>query len=712
MKTQWFILLALAVLTLGLFWPATGYDFINLDDETYVYENRYVSPGLSRDGVKWAFTNIHQDWWLPLLWISYMADIELFGFGPFGHHLVNILLHTANVLLLFWALFRMTGSRWRSALVAALFAVHPLRVESVVWIAARKDVLSGFFWMLCMVAFARYAEKPRPVRLWLVAVLMLMGLMSKVILITFPLAMLLLDFWPLKRARAPFTRGAWSEWRPLIAEKWPLFVLTAAFSVLNFMTHWMGKANYAGVPGLVRICLIPANYLSYIFKIVWPVRLAVVYPELDVVSVPLLGIALVVLGALTWVFARRAEKYPFLIVGWLWFLGNLFPMVRGVRLGIGAMADRFTYLPGIGLFIVLAWAMVECLPAFSNKKAVLTGCALALIAASAAGARSYMPYWRSSEPLYLRTLELTRNNWLVPVNLGAALVREERYEEAARILEKSLKLAPYSIQARIGLGLALDKLNRRAESDKYFRQAVELARDNWEMLVRIGESYVKAERFADAAPVYQQALRLKPGHKETMYDVGLTLTYSGRTEEGLDYLLQVQRKDPRYHRAFFIAGKAYLAMDRVHDAISNFQRAVELVPEKVEYLSALAVALVRVGRKQEAFEHMRRAVALAPESPELLNNFAWMLATDSDESARDGDEALTYAVKAADISERKNAGILDTLSVSYAAAGRFDEAVETAVKAFELAREKGDTNLQAKIGMRVKQFKSERPWVE
>jgi len=241
---------------------------------------------------------------------------------------------------------------------------------------------------------------------------------------------------------------------------------------------------------------------------------------------------------------------------------------------------------------------------------------------------------------------------------------------------------------------------------------VELARDNWEMLVRIGESYVKAERFADAAPVYQQALRLKPGHKETMYDVGLTLTYSGRTEEGLDYLLQVQRKDPRYHRAFFIAGKAYLAMDRVNDAISNFQRAVELVPEKVEYLSALAVALVRVGRKQEAFEHMRRAVALAPESPELLNNFAWMLATDSDERARDGEEALTYAVKAADISERKNAGILDTLSVSYAAAGRFDEAVGTAVKAFELAREKGDTNLQAKIGLRVKQFKSERPWVE
>ena len=260
--------------------------------------------------------------------------------------------------------------------------------------------------------------------------------------------------------------------------------------------------------------------------------------------------------------------------------------------------------------------------------------------------------------------------------------------------------------------MALDKLGRRAESDDYFRQAVSLGHDDWGALVRIGEHYVKAERFAEALPVYEQALRIMPRHKETMYDVGMTLTYSGRPAEGLELLREVQRMDGRFHRAFFIAGKALLSLERPQEAVVEFGRAVELVPDRVEYLSALAVTMGKVGQKQESFDLLRRAVELAPESPELLNNFAWMLATDSDEIMRDPEEAMLYAKKAADLSERKNPVILDTLSVAQAAGGQYDEAVRTAIEAFDLAREKGQTNLQEKISQRVKRFKSREPWVE
>ena len=708
----WLLALGLALLTLAVFWPATGYDFINLDDETYVYENPHVATGLTWENVRWAFTSVHQDWWLPLLWLSYMLDIRIFGFGPYGHHLVNIVLHAANVILLFWALQRMTGARWRSAFVAALFALHPQRVESVVWITERKDVLSGFFWMLAMAAYAYHAPRPGWRRFWPVPLFMLLGLMSKATPITFPFAMLLLDFWPLRRAGAPFAPGAWRQWRPLLLEKWPLFLLTAASATVNFLTLWAGKPNYAGTPWLVRVCLIPANYLAYLAKTIWPAQLAVVYPERDIVSIPLLAIALLVLGGVTWLFVRRARRFPFLIVGWLWFLGNLFPVIRGIRLGIAAMADRFTYLPGIGLAILLAWAAAEILPAFLRRKTVLATAAALLLAASAWALRDYMAYWRSSEPLFLRTLAVTRDNWLIPVNLGSAYIKLERYEDALAVLEPVVSKTPFAVNAHIGIGVALDRLERKEEAERHFQQALTDGRTDWYSYMQIGELFLHSQRYTNAAAVYRQALLLKPRDKDTLHNLGVALIEAGQPEEALPYLLDVQRLDPRFHTAFFLGGKALLGLGRAAEAMAHFRRAVELQPRRVEYLSALAVALGQAGQVAEAIDLLKKAERIDPESPELLNNLAWTLAATPEDGLRRPAEALEYAQRAADLSKRKLPGILDTLAVAYAAAGDYTNALAICQEAIQLAEAQTNTMLKAKLLLRSNLFAEGRPWMD
>ena len=708
----WPWLLGLALLTLVVFWPATGYDFINLDDETNVYENPHVATGLTAENVRWAFTSVHQDWWLPLLWLSYMLDIRIFGFGPHGHHLINILLHAANVLLLFWTLHRMTGSRWRSVFVAALFALHPLRVESVVWITERKDVLSGFFWMLAMAAYVFHSEKPGWRRFWPVPLFMWLGLMSKATPVTFPFAMLLLDFWPLRRAGVPVTPGAWKKWGALLLEKWPLFVLTGVFATINFHTLWAGKPNYIGVPWLVRICLIPANYLAYLAKVVLPIQLAVVYPENDVISIPLLVIALAVLIVLTWIFVRRAARFPFLIAGWLWFLGNLFPVIRGIRLGIAAMADRFTYLPSIGLFMLLAWAAVEILPPFPRKKIFLAITGGLLLLASACGTRTYMAYWRSSEPLFLRTLAVTHDNWLIPVNLGSVYNKLERYQDAVAILEPVVQKRPFLINAQVGMGVALDRLGRKDEAERHFQQALTEGRTDWDNYMRVGEVFMQSARFSNAVAVYRQALLWKPRNKDTLFNLGLALVLAGQAEDGLAYLRDVQQMDRRFHAAFFQAGKALLDLGRANEAVDNFQRAVDLQPAHVEYVSALAVALGQAGQTDRAIELLKKAIGLDPDSPELLNNLAWTLAATPNTSLRNPAEAVEYAQRAVKLSKRKLPGILDTLAVAHAAAGDYTNALAVCQEAIQVADAQTNTALKARLLLREKLFADSRPWVD
>jgi tetratricopeptide (TPR) repeat protein len=443
--------LALAAVVLVVFWPATRCDYLHFDDNRYVAENPYVNTGLSWGNLRWAFVTVHEDWWLPLLWISFMLDSALFGSGPFGHHLVNILLHAANAALLFWIVSRMTKSVWASALVAALFALHPLRVEAVAWITARKDVLSGLFFMLAWLAYLRHADRPSPVRLLPVALGMLLGLMSKAILIVLPPILLLLDYWPLQRATALWGRNAWTQWKPLLLEKVPLFILIGVFMAVNMRTHWTGAVRFEDLAWDTRLGLIPPNYWAYIRLLFWPSGLSILYPENDVVDWPVSIVAAAGLLIITLALFRYRRQAPYGIVGWLWFLVALLPVVRGVRgPGIAAYADRFTYLPSIGFFLLVVWALRGNRPAAARRPG------LALLAAAGLAAcifqvRAVLPLWKDTRAAFEHVLERAPDYPLAHNNLGAYYASIGRFPEAQAHLERCLLLQPGSIDAHLNL---------------------------------------------------------------------------------------------------------------------------------------------------------------------------------------------------------------------------------------------------------------------
>ncbi len=468
------LLVALVFLAFG---GALGFGFVRFDDHGYVYENPMVLAGLTKAGIRWAFTSAYQQWWLPALWISYMATVDLFGPGAFGFHLVNLLLHAANAGLLFWVLFRLTGSRWRSLAVAALFAVHPLRVESVVWITERKDVLSGLFFFLALLAYLRPAERPGARSLGRVFACMLLGLMSKATVIVLPALLLLLDFWPLRRAEVPWDPGAWKTWGRLVAEKIPLFLLAGMFAAINLHTHTNGFGAGMGLSWLHRLALLPGNTWTYLRLVFWPVNLCVYYPENDAVqALPALA-ALAGLGALTGLAAWQGKKRSYLLVGWLWFLVALLPVLRGIRLGNAAYADRFTYLPSIGLALVVVWGVAELLEWIGCRPGPLTGrnspgggtrptakhiailaMPVALMLGLALVSRRQAKVWQDSETLFRHALAVTENNAAIHYNLAHLLVQEGRNAEAAEAYREILRIAPGNpvVQHNLAWALATD----------------------------------------------------------------------------------------------------------------------------------------------------------------------------------------------------------------------------------------------------------------
>ncbi len=506
--TPWRLILALgiAALAIALFWPATECGFLHFDDGSYVFENPHVNTGLSAANLRWAFTSVHENWWLPVLWISFMADTGLFGPGPFGYHLVNVLLHALNAALLFWILSRMTGSRWRSAFVAALFAFHPLRVESVAWITERKDVLSGFFFLLALLAYLRHAERPSPARFSWVALWMLLGLMSKAILIILPPVLLLLDFWPLRRAGDPFDRREWRNWGRLLLGKGPLILLAAAFVLLNLRTHLTGSAIYEAVPPAVRAGLVFPNYWSYAGKLLWPAHLAILYPEHDVVDWTVSLAALAGLAAVTVLLVRLRAKHPALLVGWLWFLVALFPVIRGLRLGYAAYADRFTYLPSIGLFLLFAWAVADLLLPEPRRIPFLAALALALLAACAGKVRATLPLWKNTLTVFENVLAQAPDYPLAHNNLGAYYASINRPGPARVHLQRCLQLQPGFADAHLNLANLCMAEGNLPDAVLHYRAVLESRPDSLKALNNL--SWLLAETPGASPSQREESLRL------------------------------------------------------------------------------------------------------------------------------------------------------------------------------------------------------------
>ena len=670
----------LAAVALAVFWPATGYDFLNFDDDRYVLDNPHVNRGLARDGIRWAFTAVYEDWWLPLLWLSYMADTEIWGTGAFGYHLTNVALHALNAALLFWALFRLTGSRWRSACAAALFALHPLRAESVAWIAERKDVLSGFFCLLGLLAYRRYAAAPARGRFWPVVLLMLLGLMSKGILIVFPFALLLLDAWPLRRAPVPADRAALRPWRPLLAEKIPLFLLTGAFVLVNLRTHSAASPVFNPLPLADRLGLVFPNVWAYLRQVFWPARLAILHPEHDVVHWPAAAAALLGLAALTGLAWHQRGKRPYLLWGWLWFLLFLAPVLRGVRYSLASIADRYTYLPAIGLGVAVVWAAADLAPRGRARPYLLAALAAALLAACAARTRATLPFFRDTLAAFGNVLRHYPDYAFANNNYGEYLMGRGQTAAALGHFEKAVAGQPRVTSFAANLGLALVLLDRPDD----------------------------ALRRLEAAPPASGP----GGGSHLAFATGLAWMEKNQPRKAIPHFLQAI--GPAVDRPTWRAelARAYREAGQLPAYSNEMARiAAEGFPNLATYdgLCYYYLGLWQHGHGRRSWTFFQRELARQPDNVSMLNNVAWFLAFDPPAGASPAD-ALRLARRAFELAGDANPGVLDTLALAHAANGQFDEAIRWAEKAQALARARGDSGLASQIETRLAAYRSGRSW--
>jgi len=573
------VCLVLILATSAVYWHVTGHDFVNLDDNVYVYENRHVQNGLTVDSMIWAFTTTHAGFRIPLTWLSLMLDFELYGLNAGGYHLTNLLLHIANVLLVFFILKLMTGAPWRSGFVAALFALHPLHVESVAWVTERKDVLSTLFWLLTMWGYLGYVERPGMRRYLLIIVSFTLGLMAKPMLVTLPFVLLLLDYWPLGRfqvgqsadapaapVQVPIKPGQpMSAVLSLVWEKIPLFALVAVSSVVTFLAQKSAGAVAHLETWSIRIRIANGlvSYVKYLGKMIWPHPLAVFYPHPGS-SLPMwqaagAGLLLVTISVMV---LRASRRHPYLMVGWLWYLGTLVPVIGLVQVGPQAMADRFTYIPLIGLYIVIAWGVPEIVPRWPHRKLHLATLSTTLFLFLMALTWKQVQYWKNDISLFERTLEVTSNNWLSNNNLGVALDRKGRTDDAIKHYLEALRIKPNHVEAHNNLGVALDGKGRTDDAIKHYLEALRIEPDYAEAHNNLGIAFYRKGRTDDAIKHYLEALRIKPNHVEAHNNLGIAFARKGNIDVALKHFQKALQIDPNFSYARDNLKKALFLQER------------------------------------------------------------------------------------------------------------------------------------------------------
>jgi protein O-mannosyl-transferase len=596
----------LALVTIALYWPATRCEFVNYDDPDFVTGNLHVQRGLNWEGVKWAFGNTAQAvYWAPMMWLSHMVVYQFCGLNAWAHHLVNVLLHAANTALVFLVFRQMTGATWRSLILAAFFGWHPLRVESVAWVTERKDVLSVFFFMLTLWTYVRYAmtnhngrhsagggglggdliqhpvadlrqpfsilHSPASLYCALALGFFALGLMSKPMLVTLPCVLLLLDYWPLKRMKSVECRVGnakpGTSLRFIILEKLPFFALAAAASIVTFAVqhHGGALAGDESLPLGARAANALISYCRYLGKLLWPTNLAVFYPHPG--SWPALELVLagaLMLGISVLLFLTR-RPYPFLLMGWLWYCGTLVPVIGLVQSGEQAMADRFTYLPSVGLLVLVIWGAGELAKFWRQGFVALSTAAAVALLLCMAATRHQLAFWRDSETLFRHAIEVTRDNYVAHNNLGSALDEKGASAEAVLQFQETLRLKPDNAMAHYDLGVTL---------------------------VRMGE-------ISQGISEYRQTLRLKPDHAPAHYSLGNALIKNGQIVEAIKELQEAVRLDPDLVEAHNNLGFALARERRFDEAISQFEEALRLKPDHAnarKNLDALLAARARSGR--------------------------------------------------------------------------------------------------------------------
>ena len=602
------ICFVLAAVTLAVYWPLTSHPFINFDDDEYIVGNPHVTSGLSWTNVAWAFQSGKAANWHPLTWISHMMDCDLYGLNPGGHHLTNLIFHIANTLLLFLLLKQMTGAMWCSALVAALFAWHPLHVESVAWASERKDVLSAFFWMLTLLAYAGYAKRPNIAGYMLALLFFACGLMSKPMVVTLPFVLLLLDFWPLARISNFKLR---KENLKILLEKIPFFALAAAASAVTFLVQKNAGAFWQS-PLPTRLANAVLAYVRYLSKIFWPTDLAVVYPYPH--HWPALFVAGAALLLVMWsaLFIFRAKRNPYLIVGWLWFLGTLVPTIGLVQVGSQSMADRYTYIPSIGLFILVVWGVNDLFDSWPERKKFLPLAASVALVGCLAVTSLQLNYWQSSIQLFLRAVSVTTDNYVAYNTLGKAFEKSGQKEKALFIYSETVRLEPRYPEGQFNLAMSLLEFGKTDEALEHLKMAANLTPHDPDIQYVLGIYFMQHDQLEEAAHRFNVALADRPEFPEAHNALGSALSRQGRLDEAIAQFSDSLRLKPDFAVAHENWAAVLVKQNKIAQAIPHFAEAVRLKPGDPEMHFNFGLALLDNHQPAEAAAQFSEELRLTP----------------------------------------------------------------------------------------------------
>jgi len=785
------VLLTVAVFL--VFGQTFRHGFVNYDDDQYVYDNPQVAQGLTLRGIAWAFATSYSAYWHPLTWLSHMLDCQLWGLNAGGHHLTNVIIHAANAMLLFMVLRRMMGLRseasppqvglrpdkgvgasavaeamadksappasvlWPSAFVAAMFAIHPLDVESVAWVAQRKNVLSTFFWLLTMWTWVRYVEKTKgqspksKVFYGLALVFFALGLMSKPMLVTLPFVLLLLDYWPLGRISdfgfRPALHSLWAKGgisdlksvlrsaplnpikgcghhgalRPqpptiqrLIAEKLPFLLLAVASSVVTYLGQKSEGAmmTLEQIPLGVRLAKVPVNYVTYLRNTIWPEGLAIPYPYPPAFPVFLVVLCTLLLAGVTLLVLWAARTKPYAAVGWFWFLGTLVPVIGLVQVGVTPVADHFTYVPQIGLYLAVAWAIRDLTVSWRYRHQALGTVVTMAITALMVCAWKQTSYWRNSESLWTHTLACTSDNFIGHYSFGTVLVQKGNVDEAIAHFQKALQINPNDAGVCYNLGNALFQKGKVDEAIAQYQKALQIKPDFAEVCYNLGNALFQKGNVDEAIVHFQRALQINPDNAKAHNNLGSALLQKGDVDEAIAEYQKALQLDPDYAGACYNLGNALLQKGKVDEAIAYYQKALQINPDFAEAHYNLGKILCQKGRVDEAITHLQKNLQIKPDSLDVLNNLAWLLATSQDAHIRDGVRAVKYAERACELTHYGVTLLVGTVAAAYAEAGRFDDAIAAAQKACALATAAGEQELLEKNQNLLALYRAHQPYHE
>ena len=654
-RLEFIVSLFLVLITLIAYWQLAGHDFLCFDDNWYITKNIHVHEGITRESIAWAFSITDYAYWHPLTWLSHILAFQLFGLKASMHLLINLFLHIASSLLLFFVLRRMTGSLWKSAFVAALFALHPLNVESVAWVSERKNVLSTFFWMLTILSYVHYTERPGFFRYILTLFVFVLGLMSKPMLVTLPFVLLLLDCWPL--CRFTLSQSGNETHKSintgfqgllvlrLVLEKIPLLVCSAiCINLSSLSVQRLGIIiSTASVPIKLRIANALVSYVSYIKKMIWPNNLAVFYPYPDALPLWQVVISGLILIGISILVLWAVRSKPYLSIGWFWYMGTLMPVIGLVQVGLWpAIADRFAYVPLIGLFIVIAWGVPDLVVRWRHRKAGLAAIAATLFTILMATTWLQIQHWQNGVTLFTHNLNVTHNNSLAHNELGNALRQQGKFDKAMFHYYKALQVNPYYAEAHNNLGFTL----------------------------------ARQRDYQDAIYHYNEALRIKPTYTEAHNNLATALLYQGNDKEAIYHYNEALKINPNHAGVHYNLGKIASNQGKIEDAILYY----------------------------------RKALLLNPIMTEAIYNLSWIFATHENKKYRNREEAVKLAEQLCELQDYNHPLSLDVLAAAYAEAGRFKEAVLTAQKGLELALKMSPKELALGLENRLKLYQAGRPY--